>query len=884
MGNEAWSREPGANSGFFSILLVGWGGVVVGVFLAAQGVSGAATMPPQGTNGESSRRALTIERVVAQVQEAQAAREGAIRKAVDVLRAASEKSPEPGWNPWPSREQEPLQEPRSPVHDAKAPPTGGVMERVNRAMAPVTVSGEVRAAAGMTRDDLILQEANGDLNERNFRIFSGPLRYNTFDPRVFSRLKVNVETPSDGWQFHSNITVDPWSFVGTTERLRAVGDGGDALDVELKWWSATNTAINETVYTSLNGDSVALPEIETSEGRTIPTSVSSIFGNTFRLQSMDIDYAFQPIRSLWAGYRSEMLDLRVFPFGAEAQALSSDDPLGLSNHHIYWEPSPWLDEWLPGRLNVGATPDDFTRGRWSDDLSFFTRDSDLTRLTALRGASLQWHPTEATTLQTALASPKGLWQEFGSLDSFLGMTRLKHAWWDGRASLGGLYTTRVGFVERRRDATNHVYALDGSIKPLESTTVAVQGATSHSIQDRRQLERDDRGWAWHGAVTTAWWGERLTSRLFYTHMDEGFDPGLASYRQTRQDQFWGRHLKFKPRLKVLGAIKPLGALTWEDVEGSRIGDGVDIGRDAFGVRLNGRWWEGRVEPLFDVRNVHTTDGKYLETVVRNENTVRPTSWLTAKTLVIYHDLPDTIAGIDPLQISSDTDRPFDNTAIVDDRDPSLQTYSLGGALFPEEPFSVWAAWERTNDTTIGTGNFPRGLLDGASFATRIEEGSVIRFPTNFLFGQGFFPQPPYPFFDIYRAGVSYAPWERLELSFDWTRNEFEYAGQIDDNLNHIGLAAAWSPLDSLTLAGQYVASWAIDVTTTNAGGGNKLRAHHNFWGWVVWSPDEASQFSLEYGISAVGAPTILFSVDPEGGFYPTLDTEHLLRLSYTRRF
>jgi hypothetical protein len=126
--------------------------------------------------------------------------------------------------------------------------------------------------------------------------------------------------------------------------------------------------------------------------------------------------------------------------------------------------------------------------------------------------------------------------------------------------------------------------------------------------------------------------------------------------------------------------------------------------------------------------------------------------------------------------------------------------------------------------------------------------------------------------------------EELEFSLDWTRNEFEYAGQIDDNLNHVGVTAAWAPRPRFTLAGQYVTSWAIDVNTNNAGGSNKPRAHHNLWGWLVWSPDELSQFSLEYGVSAVGAPTIVFSVDPEGGFYPTLDTEHLLRLSYTRRF
>lgn len=764
---------------------------------------------------------------------------------------------------------------------------GGAITTINQALAPLAISGQVRAASGITRDDVIVQEANGDLNERNFRIFSGPFRYNTFDPRVFSRLRLNLDTTEDhGWQFHSNTTVDPWSFVGTTDRVTVVGaTPTDSVEVQLKWWSPTNTAINETFLTLKNGDSLATPEIEASEGRTIPTSVSSTFGNTFPIPALEIDYTFQPIRWLWTGYRSDTVDFRIFPLALEDQALTSDDPLHLSNHHIYWEPSPWLDEWKAGRLNPGATPDDFSRGTWSDDLTFFTRDSDLTRLTALRGSSLQWHPAETTTLQMAIASPKGLWQDYESFNSLVGMARLKQSFWDGRLRLGGLYTTRWGFRERHRDATNHVYSIDGSISPIEGTTLSAQAATSQTIQDRTNVvENDVGGWAWRGAVTTAWWGERLTSRLFYTHMNDSFDPGLANYRHTRQDQFWGRHLRLKRRLKVLEPIKPIGSLTWDEIRGVRIGDGVDVGRDALGLRLSGAWWDGQFKPLVDVRNVHTTEGKYVETVVRNENSLRPTSWLTMKTLVLYHDLPRTTGGIDPFVVNADTGRRFDNATIVDGRDPSLQAYSLGAELSPGDDYSIWAVWERTNDTTLGTGNFPRGLLDGASFGTREEEGSTIRVPTNFLFGQGFFPQPPYPFFDIYRAGAYYAPWDPIEFAVDWTRNEFEYAGQIDDNLNHIGFTTAWSPTKRVTLVARYVASWAIDITNTNASGGNKFASHHSLYGWFLWKPSDDAELSLEYGVSAVGAPNILFSTDPEGDYYPTLDTEHLIRLLYTVNF
>ncbi len=772
------------------------------------------------------------------------------------------------------------------LKDLSAGAQGGVLQRLNQRLAPVAVSGEVRSTVGITRDDFLLQEANGDLNERNFRVFSGPFRYNTFDPRVFSRLRLNLDTTEQqGLQFHSNLTVDPWSVVGKTARVTVVGTTPtDSVEVELKWWSATNTAINETLLTLTNGDSIATPEIEVSEGRTVPTSVKSVFSNTFQIPSLEVDYTFQPIRWFWTGYRNDVVDLRVFPLALEDQALTSDDPLHLSNHHIYWEPSPWLDEWRAGRLNVGATPDDFTRGEWSDDLAFFTRDSDLTRLTALRGGSLRWQVFDGTSLQAAIASPKGLWQEYERFDSFVAMTRVKQELFEDRVSLGGLYTARWGYNKRSKDATNTVYAVDVSVAPWEGTKIESEGAISHALEDRTSaFKHDRRGWAWHSALTNDWWGERLSSRLYYTHMDAGFEPGLANYRNTRQDQFWGRHLRFKRRPRLFTAVSPVSSLRWEDIDAVRIGDGVDIGRDAVGFRLLGSFWDKQVQPSVDVRNVHQTRGKYVETVIRQENTVHPLKWLTAKTLFIYHDLPKTIGGLDPFVVNADTNRPLNNAAIVNGRNPSLTTFSVGAELAPRETVSVWGIWERTNDTTIATGNFPRGLLNDTTFATFTDEDQVIRFQSPFLYSQGFFPQPPYPFFDIFRAGVFLAPTEDLEMSLDWTRNEFEHAGQIDDNLNHLGLMAGWSPTKRLIVIGRYVVSWAIDVTNENAGGGAKFASHHGLYGRLTWKATSDSDLSVEFGEAALG-PSILFTVDPSGDSYPTLDTEHLVRIIYSNRF
>ncbi|MBI3319056.1 MAG: hypothetical protein HYZ89_00485, partial [Candidatus Omnitrophica bacterium] len=576
-----------------------------------------------------------------------------------------------------------------------------LLEPVNQQIAPLSISGEVRTTAGIRRDDFVLDDANGDLNERNFRVFSGALRYNTFDPRIFSRLRLNVDTTSDTpWQVHSNMTVDPWSFVGKTNRVTVVGDTpSDSVEVELKWWAPTNTAINETFLTLKNGDSIATPEIEVAEGRTAATVVKSTFGNVFRIQSQEVDYTFQPIRWFWTGYKNDVVDFRLFPLALQDQALSSDDPLQLSNHHIYWEPSPWLDEWRRGNFNVGTTPKDFTRGEWSNALTFFTRDSELTRLTALRGTSLQWHQND-TSFQAALTSPKGLWQEYDRFNSFVGMSRLKQGFFDDRLSLGGLYTTRWGYNERHIDSTNNVYALDMTAAPWDWLKWDNEGAVSKSTQDRTSsFKSDSRGWAWQSALTTRWWQERrLMSRFSYTHMDQGFDPGLANYRHTRKDQFWGRHLALKRRLRLLEGINPPSPVSEDEIESVRIGNGVDIGRDVLGFRLSGSFLDNHLEPLLDLRNVHQTNGKYVETVVRNENTIRPVKWLTTKTLFIYHDLPPTVAGVDPFIVNVDNDRALRNAAIKNGRDPSLTTYSLGAEFAPIEEFALWAAWERTDDT------------------------------------------------------------------------------------------------------------------------------------------------------------------------------------------
>lgn len=815
------------------------------------------------------------------------AREMAIVEAVD---KASEVQKE-----LTKREQESIEETRESA--------------IMRTVRQIELSGEYRLSAGIRRTggetDLIWKEANGDLNERNWRILSGPLKANTYDPRIFDRFKLNLDTENvEGFNLHSDITVDPWSFIGKTDRVTVVGQGGDSVEVELKYWSGSRSAINESLFTLQNGDVFSLPEIKVVNGRTLPTRLTSQFNNVFTIPEMQIDREFWPLRELWVDYSTDIFKFRLFPMAYSTLAYTSDDPLSLSNHHIYWEPSPWLDEWKPGIFNVGATPDDFTKGRWSDDLTFFTRDSDLTRLTALRGLSFEWQPFDGTSFTFMAASPKGLWQDYESFLSFPGAVRLKHSLSD-YLTVGGLYTYRSGYNQRRKDARNDVIAIDVQYGLMPNLIISSELATSKSVQDRTtsNFETDLRGNVWHISLlgsfpekdifNTGYYSikpddefERFIKfRLFYTHMDDGFDPGLASYRETRDDQFWGRHLHFRRPFEAYKTMLFKPSLSYYDIEPFRIGDGVDINRDAAGLRIETLLFDGRFEDLFDVRNVYQADnGKYIETVIRNETTYKITPKLTSKLLGLYHDLPKTKGGLDPFIFDADTGIYFNNATIMDGADPSLKTLSAGLEYAIFDWLSINGVWERTNDSTLAYDNFPRGILNNTEFITTdTVEGQIFRRQVLQVFGQGFFPTPPYSYYDIFKAGLRMTPLEGWELYLDATRNEFKHAGQIDDNINHIGVELAYTPTERLGLFFKYINSYWIDLAKMNDRGGASYDSHHNIFGEIRYRLKENGELSLQFGEAAI-TPLSIVAFDPFGGSLPTLDTQHIVRIYYTEKF
>jgi hypothetical protein len=767
----------------------------------------------------------------------------------------------------------------------------------------VKFRGEYQIGLGVEKGDFLWKKANFDLNEENWRILSDAAfnrRENTFDPAIFSQLKFEIDYPTDtNWSFHTFVDISPWSFIGKSNKLTLTGAGGDTAEIELKYWANTGYVINETVYTQLNGDSFAIPEIKVVDGKISSTSITSLFSNVFTIPELEIHREFWPLRELWFDYNAENLNLKIFPVGMEDRAYTSDDPLGLSNHHIYWEESQWLVKWQPGHFNSGSAAQDFFKGWWDDSLVYSVRDSAGVRLTSLRGVSLNLNSTNSL-LDFTFASPKELWQDYEEFDTFIYTLRGKYFPKDG-FSLGFIYASKNGYNDSELDAFNHCFGIDLKYNLSSNTQILTEVATSRSEYDRssEEYKSKKRGNSFHFSIINSsreFSEEDYFSinpeekipfyklKLSFTHMDEGFESALASYHETRDDSFWGRHLTFKKPFKYyyVGLYYP--SLTWDQVNKFKIGDGIDYGRDVITFRIElENLLDEKMDALFDIRNVHATDGKYIENVSRLETTYRVTPKLTAKFLGIYHDLPPTVKNVDPFIVDPDTQESYQNTYIEDGKDPSLKTICLGAKYDFFDWLDLSLIWEHSNDTTLAYDNFPRGF-SWTSFSTYYEYDKKYRKEIYGLNYVNQFPLPPYPYFDIFKVGMGIRPKDNLEIYLDYTYNEYKWAQIIDDNMNHFGIEVAYFPLKKLGLYLRYAyIPKVFDISELNDNKEVRERSHQYVFSEIRLRIDKESELVAQYGVgSTAGIGTSTYT--PFGGGVPTLDTQHIFRIYYHKKF
>ncbi len=767
------------------------------------------------------------------------------------------------------------------------------------------VKGVYQTAIGVTSEDLYWKRSNYELNERNWRVLSRDAlnnRENTYDPAVFSQFQFSVDYPQEkGWSFHSFFDVSPWSFIGKSDKVTLTAANGDTAEIELKYWSGSGYALNEIYYTDLKGDSFNLPELKVNRGRVLPTTVTTTWGTTFDVPELKLHHEFQPIREIEFAYNNDNVSLDIFPWATDAKSYTSDDPLRLSNNMTYWEESQWLVKWRPGHFNSDPAARDYQPGWWDDSTAFAARDAGNVRLTALRGMNLSYEAGN-TTIDFAVSSPKEPWQDYGEINALNNALRARYKA-DDDLTIGALYGAKWGYDEESVDAVNHILGIDANYGISDDTQLYAELATSCSEYDKKSAySTEKRGNALHLQLVNSsanrfgkTYFELLPekkeflyrARLSFTHMDEGFESALSSYRFTRNDAFWGRHLTFKdPFHMFIPALRDT-SVSWHDIKDFRIGNGIDYGRDVISARYEAfNLLDARLDFLFDTRNVHDVNGKYIENVTRAEATYKPDKKWTHKVLGIYHDLPKTKGGIDPFLFDPLTGEPYkdwSSDAIDDGKDPSLKTISAGSEYWFTDWLAANAILEMTNDCTLAYDNYPRGLFNDSQPSNIWSMyGYTFRSSNPFLYDQQYFNQPPYPWYNIYKLGLKIKPSEKTNVALNYTRNEYEWAQSIDDNMNHIGLDIEHMINEKWSAHFWYTYSRAKSISRLIDDGIVDVEGHHNIFFELGFMPGEESRFRLMYGIGNM-AYYASPNFNPYGGF-PVLDTEHILRIIYERKF
>jgi len=779
------------------------------------------------------------------------------------------------------------------------------------------ISGKTQLGLGIAPGDFIWKRANFDLNERfkTWRLSSDAAfnhRFNTYDPAIYDSISVNIDTEKkQGFDFHTNVTVDPWSFVGKSDKITVTSPtNGDRAELQMYYWSNTSYIMNHTVYPSLKGDSFEIPELKNYNGETKSFTATSYRNNAvFNIPAMKISREFQPLRELWLDYANEQIKLRAFPIAYQDQAYSSDDPLGITNHSIWWKDSKWLRRYTPGNFNSQDTTPSFTKGRWDDSISFLAKDSTGKYLTALRGFAFTFQSEERTSFDTTIATPKDLWQDYGQVDNIISASRLKHYFTDN-FMLGATFTSRFGFItqeNQKLDSENFVAGVDLGYEILDGLKGQAEVLSSKSFYDmsNSDYKTESRGNAYYFSLISRYPQKKimplkygydeiamdkdesflLKSKIYASRTDQGFDSALSDFHNTRKDTFWSRHIHFRTPLEYYSEGLEKSSTKWGELNATRIGDGIDVGRNVLGLRLEA-FLDDKFANLFDVRNVHNVNGKFVENVARDEATLKLTDELTAKALGIYQKMPKTTAGIDPFVFDGNTGEFFLNSAVTNGEDPTIKTGSIGLNYDFFDWLSLDGIYEYTNDYTIAYDDFPRNILrnDSTLSGTFFQNDKLYRFKQPFLFNQTLFPQAPYSFYNVFKCGLRIVPLQNMEIYLDYTRNEFETASLISDNMNHVGFEVAYMPTKKMGMILKYTYSRSKDIDRLQSGLTSPV-GHHNFFSEFRYLPTRDDELILEYGTGEVASSiTNLSSNDPYGGSLLTLDTQHIFRAYYRRRF
>ncbi|MBF0254781.1 MAG: hypothetical protein HQL11_06650, partial [Candidatus Omnitrophica bacterium] len=463
------------------------------------------------------------------------------------------------------------------------------------------VSGNYRLAFGVGRKrNFSINDANSDLQDKDFHYLFGERRENTYDPAIYSRYQVDIDADiTENSSFYTQITADPWSYVGVSSETvvsnNAIPMYEDHYRIRQKYWGANNSVVPQKVVTR-KGNYIQTPETEIDDGKSQGFTATGFtdWGTSYTAPRMDLDFEFRPIRKMWSDFEGDIWHARVFALADQSQVLATDDPLGLSDSKDFWESSAWLDQWVPIK-ELDVSPVAIRRGHYDDNEAFYAKDSEGNYLTLLRGAALE-ADFGRTYVGGMIASRYGLWDEYQVLDNVPGVLRIKHQltpeW-----MIGGLYGFRVGMIDREPDAYNQVFSTDSKYYLNATDFLYGQVAASRNDIDRlSSYSSAYEGMAYRTGFVVHDGAD--TSRITKFHgdiawMDTKFFSSLSKYSGTRDDEFWGNHISF--------------AKTPYDLDPFRIGTGLDKGRTVARLNILTEAADIGVTNLFDVRHVRDTD-------------------------------------------------------------------------------------------------------------------------------------------------------------------------------------------------------------------------------------------------------------------------------------
>lgn len=762
----------------------------------------------------------------------------------------------------------------------------------------IKMRGTYGLSMGFAPDDFLWKMANGDWQERNFRYAFHDLDVDVYDPRIYDRYELELETDTDTpWNAYADIVIDPWSFVGVGHE-RVTNGWGDIVDVKYKMWQNTGWTINES-YRTLLGNVVNIPEIKivgNQVGQTtlqpqilfMPFAEPNFIASPGR--TVDIDYIFRPVRKLWVEYRESPFYLKVFPIAYQDEALTSDDPLHLSNNHIYWAPSPWLWRFDPG-MKLSSTPSagypqglTMTQAMWNWDEVWFTENSNRQYLTFLRGMSAGWAVEDFASVDFTVASPMGLWDYYETVTSVPMALRAKMNP-TSKLTIGSTYTAKYGIAKQQCRANNQVIAGDATYQLFDKTKVYGEWAGStmnieqtndqriYSIGSGFKVGVDSR----HDFDTS----NAIKWDADMAYMSQNFSPGLADYRDTREDRDWGRHIWFEP-------------LSDAD-QNCRIGDSIDINRYVIGANARAKIKDNLFDVYLNFRNAHEAyTNKFIENVTRGEVTYNPWKNVQFKGLALFRNYHDSVGGLDPLIRERYFDEFLWNNVVQDGLDVNVMTLSAGGKvdLFNKK-VSVYGIYEATNDPQ----DFPREILNTPQVRgapVTVDNVNVNRL-AYLLYDQNLFNLPPYSgWFNMWKGCVTFTPVKEVQIKYTHVTNTNQnYAPLFDNNHNHDEVALTYSPTKDVRWTTGYSYSQVINlqraVDTANDPTGRTIdrsfEPHHNVYSRLEWDFKKDQRLTFQFGEKwFMETENSVFSPLWYQDDVSVLDTRPIFRIWYEGKF